>query len=245
MLFATSLVQDTYRQTATSRAFENSLGNTFEYNGVILTPENPRHVVIGTTGTADLILLKTPFRDFSNYVCMEGNFEPSLKACAGFVGGFSGFNHTILESYLQTRHPQIAYSQTIVDQNVTLNYPVTSTTEFTIILTQLGPGNPINYWEFSSTNQTLTYPLLGYSERPGTFWSLPTMSLGLIAGGAITLAAALIQSKPALSYEPKPYDVSATRICPRCGRENLFFSAKCHHCGVILDDASGRLVLSQ
>ena len=92
---------------------------------------------------ADLMILTTPWKDFNNWVCNQLPIQQLAYgltwSCAHFGGG-AYFNITILYAYLQTHQSQIAYSQTIVDQNITLSsigYHVTSPTQVTIVLAHL------------------------------------------------------------------------------------------------------------
>ena len=208
-LYATTMVQVTDRSFSKSWASSTSFENTFEYSDAVLTPDNPPRVTIGSSGVSTLIVLKTPFRDFSNYVCEQGHYEPTPDQC-NFFGGGNGFNITILDSYLQSHHPEIALSKTLVNENVTLNYPVTTTTAFTLVLAQLGPGVTRTYWEYTRTNATQIYSLLGYRERPGTLLSLPNISLALITGGVASLIVALIVFKPAAPIQFKKHEEPAT-----------------------------------
>ena len=207
-----------------------NFSNSFQYSYATLTPDNPPTIIVGSTGTATLILLKTPFRGFSNYVCEQGHYEPSPSEC-NYFGGGNGFNDTILQSYLEAYHPDIVLSRTIANQNITLDYPVTMRTEFTLVLAQLGPGLTRTYWETTWTNQTLTYPLLGYSERPGQLASLPNISTAFVIGGVGSLIAALTLPRPAPPIEVRKHEGQATSKCPQCNQENLFFSTKCSRCG--------------
>ena len=240
-LYAGTMSQTTNRSTATARSSWANFSNSFQYGSAILTPDNPPTVIVGTTGTATLILLKTPFRGFSNYVCEQGHYEPSPDQC-NYFGGGEGFNDTILQSYLEAYHPDIVLSRTIANQNVTLNYPVTTRTEFTLVLAQLGPGVTRTYWETTWTNQTLTYPLLGYSERPGQLVSLPNISAGLLIGGVGGLIVALTLLRPAPPIERRKHGGPATNKCPQCSQENLFFSTKCSCCGIALKDDTPRVI---
>ena len=229
-LYASTVFQITNRSTLTSRSSMANFSNSFQYSSATLTPDNPPTVIVGSTGTATLILLKTPFRGFSNYVCEQGHYEPSPNEC-NYFGGGNGFNDTILQSYLEAYHPDIALSRTIANQNITLDYPVTTRTEFTLVLAQLGPGLTRTYWETTWTNQTLSYPLLGYSERPGQLVSPPNISIGLVIGGVGSLVAALTLLRPAPPIEVKKHQGQPTNKCPHCSQENLFFSTKCSRCG--------------
>jgi hypothetical protein len=235
-LFAITNVRETH--SSSTRSFSNGPSFGFEYSGETLTPDNPPQVIVGTTGIGDLIILRTPFRDFSSWVCHQ--LPGYTWDCASFGGG-NGFNMTILDSYLQTHQSQIAYSKTIVDQNVTLDYRVTTRTDVTIVLAHLGSDWARDYWQFTKSNQTLTYPLIGYSERPGTTWNLTNISLGLVAAGTASLLATLMQFKADSPRETEVYQGPAMRKCPGCGHENLFFAEKCQHCGSILRDTKLRV----
>lgn len=242
-LFANTIVRETHSSTSMSTSSGTGFGHAFTYGEWTLTPDNLPVIIIGTTGTADLIILKTPNRDFSNYVCQQGHYEPSPAQCNCCFGGGNGFNNTILDSYLQTHQSQIRYSQTISNQNVTLNYPVTSPTKITAILTQLGSGVTRDYFRSTVTNQTVTYPLLGYSERPGTIWSLTNISFGLLAVSAASLFIALTRFRAESPQTPSSYRGSITRKCGTCGQENLYFAGKCSRCGNVLVDQAPRAQL--
>ncbi len=207
-------------------------GQEFGYIGRTLTPDNPPQIIIGTNGTADLIILKTPGYDFTNWISQQPQISGSISDCPTRFF----FNVTTLASYLRTHQAQIAYSQTIVDPNVTVDYPLTKPTNVTIAWAHMGSGWTRDYWSTTMTNRTLTYPLLGYTERPGTAWSLPNISLGLLAAGIVSLVVVVIELKPdeLLQWKPVRGPAPVTRECPECGRQNLFFAEKCLHCGSIL-----------
>lgn len=241
-LFANATVRETRWSSQSGSSNGWFHGQTFGYSGETLTPDNPPQVIVGTNGTADLIILKTPFRDFNSWVCHRLPVTPLNPTwnCDGFGGGDS-FNVTILDSYLQAHQSQIVYSKIIVDQNVTLDYHVDTRTDLTIVLVHMGTGWDREYWQSTRTNQTLTYPLLGYTERQGTPWNLTNISLGIIAAGATGLIVALIQFKTNPVRKSKQYQGSAIQKCPGCGHENLFFAEKCLHCGSILRDETLRV----
>ncbi len=232
-LFANATVRQTHSSSSSSSSNGPSWGQVFEYSGETLTPDNPPQFIVGTTGVADIIILNTPFRDFSTWVCHQ--LPGYTLDCASFGGG-NNFNLTILNSYLQTHQSQIVYSKIIVDQNVTLDYHVGTPTDVTIVLAHIGSGMTRDYWQLTKSNQTLTYPLLGYTERLGSTWNLTNVSLGIITAGAIGLIFALISFKTHPLRKSRPYQGSETQKCPQCGQENLFFAEKCLHCGSILRD---------
>jgi hypothetical protein len=237
----------TFRETRTSTSISGSAGGVssqyFQYSGETLSPDNPPQVIVGTTGIADLIILKTPWRDFNDWICHQPQVSQLLPGgtsdCAHFWGG--DINVTILYSYLQTHQSQIAYSQTIANQNVTLDYPVSKTTDVTIVLAPIGSGIVRYYFQQTRTNQTLTYPLIGYSERPGTIWNLTSISLGLVSAGTAGLLGVLIQFRAHSERRTKMDDELAMQKCSMCGHESLFFAEKCNHCGTILSKVNQRL----
>src|SRR2546427_9128700 len=123
---------------------------------------------------ADLMILTTPWKDFNNWVCNQLPIQQLAYgltwSCAHFGGG-AYFNITILYAYLQTHQSQIAYSQTIVDQNITLSSiasHVTKPTDDTVVMAHLGTSPTKEFYQTPVTNQTTSYPLLGYSEKSGT-----------------------------------------------------------------------------
>ncbi len=237
-LFAITTVRETRTSGGTSLSNGPVLGGGFSYSGVTEAYNTPPQIVVGTSGVADLMILTTPWRDFNSWVC---HHMPTPQLAPGFTwscesfGGGSGFNITILDSYLQTNQSKIAYSQTIVDQNVSLAslaYHVTSWSDVTIILVQLGSGWTSDYWQMTVTNQTTSYPLTGYIERAGTIFTLPNISIGLIAAGAaslVVLSVTQFRLHPPRRSEQR--QGSNTGKCPACGGENLFFADKCRHCG--------------
>jgi hypothetical protein len=243
-LFALTTVRETLTSGGTSRATYEALGGTFGYGGITEAYNAPPQSIVGTSGIAVLMILTTPFRNFNSWVCNHmppPQLDPEdVWSCANFGGG-NGFNITILYSYLQTNQSQIAYSQTIVDQNVSLtslSYHVSSWTDVTTVLAQLGSGWATDYSQVTVTNETTSYPLIGYTESPGTIFSLPNISLGLIGIGVVGLIL-LSVAQPRLHPSPRSERSrgSTTRKCPSCGSENLFFANKCRHCGRVLDDA--------
>lgn len=241
-LFASSTVRERHTSSIRSGSAGPGFGQSFEYSGETLTPDNPPQVIVGTTGMANLIILNTPFRGFSNYVCQHlPGLEKALGGCDSFGGG-SGFNITILNSYLQTHKSQIVHSQIIVDENVTLDYPVTTRSDVTIVLAHMGFGIARDFWQSTMANQTLTYPVLGYTERAGTAWSLPNMSLALVAAGTVGLIVTLTQFKTSSLRMSRSYQGSATQKCSACDNENLFFAERCLHCGSILHAETPRAI---
>ncbi len=237
-LFAnvTIIPRETHSFGSSSSSIWRGPGQVFGYFGETLTPNNPPRVIVGTTGTADLIILRTPWRDFNSWVCHHLPVPHLIPGatwdCDHFGGGYS--NTTILDSYLQTHRSEIAYSQTIVNQNVTLDYRVTTPTDVTIVLAQLGPGVTRDFWQVTKSNQTLSYPLIRYTECPGTAWNLTNISLGLVAASTTALLVALMRFKSDSPLKSKSYQGPAMQKCPACDHEILFFTGKCANCGSIL-----------
>ena len=242
-LFAVTAIRDTRTSGGTGWSNGPVLGGSFGYSGITQAYNTPPQIIVGTSGIADLMILTTPWRDFNSWVCHHmptPQLAPGYTwSCAGFGGG-NDFNMTILDAYLQTNQSQIAYSQTIVDQNVSLTslpYHVTNWSDVTIVLVQLGSDWARNYWQTTGTNQTTSYPVLGYDEKPGTIFSLPSIALGLIVAGATSLAVlGAMQLRPHPSSKHEGYHGAASQKCPPCGGENLFFAEKCRHCGHTLHE---------
>jgi hypothetical protein len=242
-LFAITTIRETRTSGGTSFSNGPVLGGGFGYSGITESYNTPPQIIVGTSGIADLMILTTPWRDFNSWICHHmptPQLAPGYTwSCSGFGGG-SNFNLTILNSYLQTNQSRIAYSQTIVDQNVSLTslaYHVTSWTDVTIVLVQLGSGWTRDYWQTTVTNQTTTYPLIGYTEKSGTIFTLPNISIGLIAAGVASLVTlSVTQHRLHPSSRSAPYKGSAAGKCPGCGGENLFFAEKCRHCGRTLHE---------
>ena len=241
-LFAITTVRQTRTSGGTSFSNGPVRGGGFGYSGITESYNTPPQIIVGTSGIADLMILTTPWRDFNSWVCHHMP-TPQLAPgytwnCASFGGG-DNFNLTILNSYLQTNQSRIAYSRTIVDQNVSLTslaFHVTSWTDVTIVLIQLGSGWTRDYWQTTVTNQTTSYPLLGYIEGSGTIFTLPNVSIGLITVGAASL---VILSLLQLRLHPSSRSVrnkGSAGKCPECGGENLFFAEKCRHCGRTLHE---------
>ena len=144
-----------------------------------------------------MIILTIPYLDFSDWVC---NFVPSPYTYSGCVSfGDYDFNVTVLNSYLETHQSQIAYSQTIVDENITfssISYHVATPTSVTLVLAYLAYGWVREYGQTTITNETVSYPLIGYTEPHGTSWTLSNISLGLvISSTAGVIVVALLWSK--------------------------------------------------
>jgi hypothetical protein len=238
LLFAVSTVRETHTSTQSSWYNAPAQAGTFSYGGATLPLGNSRQTIIGTSGIADLIILAMPYQNFSDWVC---HFVPSYDTysrCVRFGG--DRLNVTILYSYLQTHQSQIAYSQTIVDENITLDsiaYHVINPTDVTLILAYLGSGWVREYGRTTVSNETISYPLIGYTERPGTSWTLPNISLGLIISGiAGIVAVALLWSRFEPPRTTAAYQGTTMQACPHCGGENLFFAKKCQHCGRTLHE---------
>lgn len=124
----------------------------------------------------------------SSRLCLRTTSSRSTGS--GVILGSTYPNLTFLESYLQAHPKDILFSRTIVDENVTLDYPVSSSTNVTIVLAHLGSGTTVDSWTSTTTQETSSYPMLGYVEHAGsTFWSLPNISLGLIVIGVAGIIA--------------------------------------------------------
>jgi len=108
-------------------------------------------------------------------------------------------------------------------------------------LAQLGSGFTRDYWQSTSTNQTLTYPLLGYSERPDAIWNLTNLSIGLLAVGATVLIVALTKFRAESPRAPILDNGPVTRKCANCGQENLFFAVECRRCGNVVRDEAPKV----
>lgn len=251
VLFGITMVRETH--TSRSASWYNGPAQTgeFGYGGATFPLRDNEQSIIGTTGIGDLIILTTPYHNFSDYVChqlpvQQEAYGLTYPDCNHFGGGH--FNVTILYSYLQTHQSQIAYSQTIVNQNITLGsvgYHPATPAEVTIILAYVGRGWVREYGYTSTTNTTLTYPLIGYTEHSGTLLTLPNISLGLIASGVTGLIAFVItRPKPEPPSGSLAYHGSTTQRCPSCGQESLFFADKCLHCGTDLREQASRVELA-
>jgi hypothetical protein len=254
LLFGITAVRETHTSSSTSSSNGPLPGGTFSYGATTLAPNTApgvtRESIIGTTGTADLMILAS--NEFSVWVCNQlsaaGSLGEPASSCIRF-GGPNIVNMTILESYLQTHQSQIVYSRTISDQNVTwssLGYHVTSPTNVTVVLAELGTSKTTrDYFQTTITNQTTSYPLIGYTEQSGTIWSLPNISLGVVATGATLLAIGLasprIQVPHPSTQSSALYYGRTTLKCQRCGGENLSFADRCHHCGLSLGNNAPRV----
>jgi hypothetical protein len=245
LLFAVSTVRETHTSTQFFSYKAAAQAGTFSYGGATLPLGNSRQIIIGTSGIADLIILANAYQNFSDWVC---HFVPSYDTysrCVNFGG--DRLNVTILYSYLQTHQSQIAYSQTIVDENITLDsiaYHVINPTDVTLILAYLGSGWVTEYGRTTVSNQTVSYPLIGYTERPGTSRTLPNISLGLILSGiAGIVAVASLWSRFEPPRTTATYQGTTMQACPHCGGENMFFAKKCQHCGRILHEEIPRAEL--
>jgi hypothetical protein len=244
-LFAISTVRETHTSTSTGWYNAPVQAGTFSYGGATM-PENPSMTtIIGTSGIADLMILMASYQDFSRWVCHFVPSSDTYSRCVRFGGNY--FNITVLYSYLQTNQSQIAYSQTIVDENITLAsiaYHVTTPTNVTIVLAHMGSGWVRDFGQTTVTNQTVSYPLIGYTERYGTPSTLTSIYLGLIISGiAGIVAVALLWSRFEPRHDLKPSQGTAMQACPHCGGQNLFFAKQCQHCGKPLGDAIARAEL--
>lgn len=243
LLFAISTAREVHTSAQTSWYSAPVQAGTFSYGAATLPLSNPsRETIIGTTGIADLIILTTAYQNFSEWVCHFVPPSDTYSRCVSFGGNY--FNVTILYSYLQTHQSQIAYSQTIVSENITLSsidYHVSSPTSVTIVLAHIGSGWVRDYGQTRVTNQTVSYPLIGYTERSGTSWTLSNVSGVLIISGSAGLIITLVRSKSQSLLEPRPDPGAVLRECPDCGRNNLYFGQECHHCGGILQKEMRRV----
>jgi hypothetical protein len=254
LLFGIMAVRENH---TSSRSFSSNgplPGGTFSYGATTLTPNTApgvtRESIIGTNGTADLMILAS--NEFSSWVCNQLSTARSLgkpvSECILF-GGPNYVNMTLLESYLQTHQSQIVYSQTIADQNITwssLPYHVTTPTNVTVVLAELGTSKTTrDYFQTTMTNQTTSYPLIGYTEQSGTTWSLPNISLGVMITGAALLATGLVLPRIHVEHPSTRssalYHGRTTLKCPRCGGENLSFADRCLHCGLSLGNKAPRV----
>ena len=247
-LFAISTFREVRSSTLTTTIIGVVESQQFSY-GPLPPSSSPQVSILGTTGVGELIVLLTSFQDFNNWVChqipkQQLAYGLTYPNCAHFSGSY--FNNTLLYSYLQTHSSQIAYSQTIVDENITvssINYHVSTWTDATLVFAHMGSGLVRDFGLTSVTNRTTNYPLIGYAEPTGTIWSLSNISLGLITGGTGLLAATVASSKLealGLGLRREP----ATLKCLRCGNENLFFAPKCLHCGSILPGQEAKMQLA-
>ena len=229
-LFAISTVRENHASSQTSWYNAPVQSGTFSYGGVTL-PLNPSTTtIVGTSGIADLMILTIPYQNFSEWVCHFVPSSDTYSRCVPYGGNY--FNITVLYSYLQTNQSQLAYSQTIVNENITLGsiaYHVTNPTSVTIVLAHMGSGWVRDYGQTTITNQTVSYPLIGYTERYGTPSILTGVYLGLIISGTAGLA--LLRSKFEPSHQVEPSQGTTIQACPQCGGQNLFFAKQCTHCG--------------
>jgi len=238
-LFAISTVRETKTSWSNDSTYGPNPPSVFSYGGATLGSDNPTQVTIGSTGMADLMILTAPWQDFNGWVCQHTPATTIVPIdCSNFVPG-GWFNLTTLYSFFQTHPSNIAYSQTIFDQNVTVSslaYHPTSPTEVIIVLAQIGPSVARYFLSFTwTTFQGTYYPLIGYSEPHGTTWSLPNLSLGVLAAGIVSLVTlAVLRPKLDPTIPSKMHSQVVTRQCPNCGRENLSFASNCSHCGAIL-----------
>lgn len=253
-VFAISTFQEVRSSTHTSTFNGVVESQQFSY-GPLPPSGSPQVTILGTTGVGELIVLLTSFQDFNNWVChqlptQQLSYGLTYPDCSHFGGGY--FNNTLLYSYLQTHSSQIAYSQTVVDENITvssINYHVSTWTDATLVFAHMGSGLVRDFGLTSVTNRTTNYPLIGYNEPTGTIWGLSNISLGLIAGGIGLLAAGLLaatmaSSKLELTREQGLRRGPATQKCPQCGNENLFFAPKCLHCGNMLPKEEAKMELA-
>lgn len=178
------------RQTnVTSRAYASSVdgltGHYFTFIGGTLSPDTSAAFTLGTTGVADIIVLKTPIENFSQYLC------------PGTVGWhcWGDYNVTILQTYLQTHKSEIAYSQTITSENMTLDLHVTGATKLTVVLLPVGEERNRVYLDYEQSNQTTTYPMIGWTERPGSIWNLANISTVIVSVGLLFVAGTIIAER--------------------------------------------------
>lgn len=124
------------------------------------------------------------------------------------------------------------FSRTIVNENLSVAYPVAAPTNVTIIMAHIGTNATRDYWRSSTTHQTLRYPILGYTENAaGTIGSLPNIAQGTIYASAAAIVAVAVQWKMLSSPRPKSPPAPIFENCPVCGHENMSFAGKCSHCG--------------
>ena len=244
-LFAISTVRETHTSTQKSSYNAPVQSGTFSYGGVTL-PLNPSTtIIVGTSGIADLMILNIPYQIFSEWVCHFVPSSDTYSRCVLYGGNY--FNITVLYSYLQTNQSQLAYSQTIVNENITLAsiaYHVTTRTNVTIVLAHMGSGWVRDYGQTTVTNQTVSYPIIGYTERYGASSTLTSIYLGLIISGITGIVAiALLRSSFEPRHELKQSQGTAMQACPYCGGQNLSFAKQCQHCGKPLGGAIARAEL--
>jgi hypothetical protein len=235
LLFGLSLVKQINTSTDTSTYHGGMPGTGFSYGGLIESYNIPPQMIVGTSGIEDLMILNIPWHDFNEWVC---HHLTTVYNCTNFGGG-NWFNITLLYTYLQANQSQVAYSQTIVDQNISLTalpYHVANWKQVTIVTVNVGPGQTRDYGQTVITNQTTTYPLLGYTEQPETILALPNVSIVLIVFGAVSLVfLEVARSKADSARRLGRHRGSAPQKCPKCGGENLFFAEKCNHCGHVFN----------
>ena len=188
---ATIIPRETRWSTRSFSHYGPTSGQSFVLlGGAVLSPENPPHITVGTAGASVVFVLKTSYEDFSRWVCLQIRYIHSPNCDVEFLAG-SEFNVTVLNSYLQAHQAEIVYSQVIIGRNSTLDYRVAVPTNVTIVLAPVGPIMSSHYYQITWTNQTLSYPLLGWTEAAaGTPWTLTTISAGLIATGSVPLVLA-------------------------------------------------------
>jgi len=213
-----------------SRGFsvhDSGIGNWFELmGGGTMTPNDQAVRTVGTSGTGTVIVMKASYDDFS---CFMDQTDP---ACSYGLGAGSTFNNvTMLSSYIQTHQVEIPYSKVVSGENVTLDYHVTVPTNVTIVFVPMSTVRMTSYFSVKSSNSTLIYPVLGWTQNPNTGWSPMNISIILLTGGAVAfLTVALIAFKPNLRRGMEEHAAPATRKCPSCGGQNLFFAEECAHC---------------
>ncbi len=225
-LYGASTVQETGYEAGTRTANPPVPPHTFSYDGETLGDSSHQQEIVGTTGVADIMILNTSVWDFSGWMCPVAH-----QGCGGW-GEFANYlNITYLDSYLQTHSAQLMFSRTIINENLTVVYPVSAPTNVTIVMAHIGSNATRDFWMGSWTHQTLSYPILGYTENAaGTIRSLPNIALGTIFA---SLAAIIVVAKWMRGSPPQPLFSSKGIFekCPVCRYQNLSFARKCLRCG--------------
>ena len=214
-------------------------GQYFTFTGATLTPNNPPQIVVGTTTVGDAFILATSAREFSSWICYQlpaSSFSMSHYDCsAGDLGG--DFNTTILDAYLQTHPSAVVNSNVVIGQNVTLDYRVAAATNVTIVFARMTPANSTDYLGLTYSSQSVIYPVIGWTERSGSIFSLLNLSIGLASAGAVIVGVSIQITRPSSSISLLRR-MPALGKCARCGGENLAFADKCRHCGTIIGEDS-------
>ncbi len=203
--------------------------------GGVRIPNDQREITVGTSGIGTFFVMQASFEDFACYAA-QTQFTYSSSDCRPGTWAPGSYSNTaILSSYIQSRHVEIPYSRVLSEENTTIDYSVARPANFTIIFLPMLTTSTSSYYQIASTNSTITYPYLGWTERQNTPLSLFSISILVSSIGAVALAIPLLRQKP---RKLKHNKVSAIQRCPFCGRENMFFAAKCNHCGNMLPKRS-------